>query len=265
MGAGFAEKFHALKEKLERKEKVYIIAFGGSITAGGVTSGGGGGSGSSSSTGDNGGGGDSSGGGGGGGGGTRSGSGKGAAFSKVGSAWPECLQRFYHNIGWENILVSSNAVRASSSRNLFIDKIPTYKATKGHPIHRADIIIFETSGSDMMGLQYNDSGHGQPVNMKVADTIAQETEIFLRQLLSLPKQPIVIIMEVSGRHEWLPSSAVFSHQQVALQYGIPQISMMHLFSGAELSDTLRGWVTKIYRSDGYHVTEFGQKLVWRPR
>jgi hypothetical protein len=97
--------------------------------------------------------------------------------------------------------------------------------------------------------------------MKVADTIAQETEIFLRQLLSLPKQPIVIILEVSGRHEWLPSSAVFSHQQVALQYGIPQISMMHLFSGAELSDTLRGWVTKIYRSDGYHVTEFGQKLV----
>ena len=127
LGAGFAEKFHVLKEKLERKEKVFILAFGGSITAGGVTSGG---SGSDSSTGDSVGDGDSIGGGG----GTRSGSGKGTASSKVGSAWPECLQRFYHNIGWENILVSSNAVRASSSRNLFIDKIYSHvQSNEGTP------------------------------------------------------------------------------------------------------------------------------------
>ena len=216
LSVGFSEKFLNLKEKIHKKEKVSIVAFGGSITAG-------------------------------------------VARGRDVTAWPEYLKAFSRNIGLDSIFVSNNALRASGT-SVFIDKIPIFKSTDGHPISEADIIIYETAANDVMGLVH-EGAHGQRFGMKVPDTIAQETEIVLRQFLSLPKQPIVIFLEASSRHDWLASPAAFSHQQVALQYGVPQLSMMHLFSGGQLSETLRSWAKRFYRSDGCHINEFGQKLV----
>ena len=183
----------------------------------------------------------------------------GAAAGRDVTPWPELLQIFSHAMGYESIFVKNNALRAHGT-SIFIDKIPFFKSTPGHPILDADIVIYETAANDVMGLVH-ESLHGQRFGIKATDTIAQEVEIVVRQFLSLPKRPIVIFLEASSRHQWLPSAAVFSHQQVALQYGIPQLSMLHMFSGGELSETLRSWAERYYRADGCHINAFGQKLV----
>eukprot|EP00667_Euglena_gracilis_P007017 EG_transcript_7086 len=158
-----------------------------------------------------------------------------------------------------------NRCRSGSGSDFFVSQMGQYMKDRGETaLEMADLVIAETSTNDVMDLAKH---HKTQLHNRTA-LIQFFTEALVRQLLLLPKRPLLLYLHASwrnyaGRDSAPPyhNDAAHAHAHVLKYYHIPQVSAMAALQPL-YAPARRDWLTRFYFCDAPgHPTAFGHQLL----
>lgn len=165
-------------------------------------------------------------------------------------AWPFYLQEFMtSNISYINphVFVHNNCAGGASS-SVFVNAFMEWKQIHTHALNRVDLIIVETALGDS-----NYPNELWRYGRKGDDAGAQEFEMLMRIIQTLPQQPAVLGIETG-----YDKGFVREHLKVARPYGIPYLDILPALIANVPGSNGPGW----YLSGDCcaHLSVSGQRL-----
>ena len=216
--------YKRLKQKLIlKKEKLRILAIGGSITCG------------------------------------HSMSNEEKSPKSINDTWPRFLGDYLTKYYDHNNITVTNICTAGSGTVHWVQQVGNWKQEPTHEVHFADLIIIDSAVNDVIQapLQTKDKV-SEIIYGKLGDAVTQENEILIRELLAVNRHAAFLWLGASSRTSQ-PSAAVYSHLNATIPYGIPQIDMMHAFQTWESPERMRWFY--VYLTDMWHPTISGNKVI----
>mmetsp|Transcript_60265 Transcript_60265/g.171310 ORF Transcript_60265/g.171310 Transcript_60265/m.171310 type:complete len:517 (+) Transcript_60265:41-1591(+) len=182
-----------------------------------------------------------------------------------GDAWPAQLETWLNRAlpcaGPGRHKVHSIGVSAVGS-DYWTDQILEWKQDTDHILNHADLVVVEAAINDME--VYHDI-RADVAGLGYYGKIHFFTELVIRQLLQVPKQPAIIYAELTWRNFESAAQkdghgdAALDHLPVLQHYGVDQVSMINAFLPLHTAQK-RQWMKSVYFTDCCHPSQLGHKM-----
>ena len=159
-----------------------------------------------------------------------------------------------------------NLCKSQCGSNYFVHELAAADAPD--VVHRADLVLVETSTNDVYETLHEKFGEVQSAELQIQGW----TELLARRLLALPSAPELVWVGAAWR-EWderairarggppfiYHACAVEAHARVLRHYGIEQLAMVYAVGDLAVEAT-RAWLAKVYFNDQFHPTPLGHAM-----